>query len=115
MRPIIAIGLLAVIAFSCRKGPVFPVNEDALVRILADVHIAEAAVQNLSGAYKDSILRVYHQQVYRIHNIPEENFRQAVEMLSHEPEHMEKVYKKVEKRIQELQDKTKVEDGDDQS
>lgn len=112
MQRLLLIAIAALLAVSCRKGPVLPISDDTLVKALADAHLAEAAVQNLAGTYKDSILRVYHEQIYRIHGISETDFRQTVQMLTDQPERMEKLYRKVEKRIQYLQENAKTGDED---
>lgn len=89
-------------ASSCSRAPVMPVDEATLVKVLADVHIAEVAAQNFAGAYKDSIKRIYYQQIYDIHGISETDFRASLQVLSDHQEKMEKLYKKVEKHLESM-------------
>lgn len=94
--------ILFLSAGSCRPSPTLPVEEDLLVKVLADVHIAEAAVQNFAGAHKDSIKRIYYQQIYDIHGVSETDFRAALQILSDDQVKMEKLYKKVEKHLETM-------------
>lgn len=49
--------------------PELKIPEDKLVKILVDVHVAEAGFQNLSGEVKDSIANVYYEQIAEMHQI----------------------------------------------
>jgi hypothetical protein len=89
-------------ASSCRRAPVMPVDEATLVKVLADVHIAEVAAQNFAGAYKDSIKRIYYQQIYEIHGISEADFKSSLQVLSDHQDKMEKLYKKVETQLESM-------------
>lgn len=94
--------LFAALLPACSSDPALPLSDDRLVKVLADAHVAEAAVQSLSGAYKDSVIRVYYAQICEIHQVSEADFYQSVEQLSMQPEKMDKIYRKVEKRLEEL-------------
>ncbi len=91
------------LASGCQKGPQLSISEEVLVKAMADTHIAEAAVQNLSGVYKDSMKRVYFQQVLEIHQIEENQFRRAMDSLAANPEALEKIIRKVESRLADLE------------
>ena len=89
-------------ASSCNRAPGMPVDEATLVKVLADVHIAEVAAQNFAGAYKDSIKRIYYQQIYEIHGISEADFKSSLQVLSDHQDKMEKLYKKVEMQLESM-------------
>ena len=56
--------------FSCGPKPtVLPIEKESLIPVLVDVHIAEAAVQSLRKQEKDSVIQVYYDQIFEIHNI----------------------------------------------
>lgn len=95
--------ILLILITSCRSSsPPLPIEEKVLVKVLADVHIAEVAVQNFAGAHKDSIKRIYYQQIYAIHGISEADFKAALQVLSEHQDKMEKLYKKVEKQLEAM-------------
>ncbi len=87
---------------TCQRTEPLPVPDDTLAKVLADVHVAEAAVQNLSGTYKDSLKHVFIAQACSIYRIQEADLRKSIEMLAQQPDKMEKVYKRVEKRLEAL-------------
>jgi len=103
LKQIAAYLLILSLATSCKNGPQIPLAEEVLIMALADTHIAEAAVQNLSGTYKDSMKQVYFMQTMEIHQIDETKFRQSIDSLAANPEIMEKIIRKVERRLAELE------------
>ncbi len=71
------------------------IDDATMVKILVDVHIAEAAVSNLTGVEKDSILEVYYQYLFKKYNISDTIYRQNMTLLTTNPEKMLNVYQKV--------------------
>lgn len=102
IAPIAGLLLFFITVSSCRHSPALPVDEALLVKVLADVHIAETAVQNFAGTHRDSIKRIYYQQIYDIHGISESDFRASLKILSDDQAKMEKLYKKVEKHLEAM-------------
>lgn len=79
--------------FSCQnKQEQLAIPADKLLEVLQDVHIAEAAMTGLGKARKDSVARVYYDQIYSIHGITEEQFNHDLELLKSRPEQMAKAY-----------------------
>ncbi len=87
---------------TCQRAEPLPVPDDTLAKVLADVHVAEAAVQNLSGTYKDSLKSAFIAQACSIRQIKLTDLYKSVDMLVQQPDRMEKVYKRVEKRLEAL-------------
>lgn len=77
------------------KPHALPVSEEKMVQVLADVHLAEAALQSLYGNEKDSTAQVYYQQIYLIHNIDEEQFEKTMQLIRRQPETAEHIYGQV--------------------
>ena len=84
---------------SCVEKPGCDIPEDRLVRILADVQLAESAAQNLVGPEKDSVLGEYYRQIFEIHRVKEEDFILCYKEMESAPERMNALY---EKAIEEL-------------
>lgn len=66
-------------------------SDEKLARIMADLHLADAATTGLTGFSKDSLSRVYADQVLDLHGITLEAYEQDVRKLAQDPAHMEKV------------------------
>jgi len=69
--------------------------EDKMIAILLDIHVAEAAVQMERANKKDSLLHLYYQDIYRIHNITKEDFERNLEAWFDNPEVADQLYEKV--------------------
>lgn len=90
--------VLIVILFwtGCKEANVaLPLSEAELVAVLTDAHIAEAAMQALPNAKKDSMSNIYYDQIFKIHGIEEKDFRTSLELISQQPLKMEEIYSKV--------------------
>jgi hypothetical protein len=87
--------LILLLMTSCGHAVDLPLEEDRLVEALIDTHLMEAALQPLSGTFKDSMRQVYFEQMLDIHDISEEEFRASVTLLAQDPQQMERIYRKV--------------------
>ena len=75
----IAVILPFLLFFACKNDKVninLTIPTAKMVSILADVHVAESAAAYLSNPTKDSIATVYYQQIYEIHGVKAEEFKQ---------------------------------------
>ena len=75
--------------------PELKIPEDKLVKILVDVHLAEASFQSLSGAEKDSIAEVYYEQIAEMHGIERSNLDSTIIQLRKDAIRMTSIYDKV--------------------
>ncbi|NBC08102.1 MAG: DUF4296 domain-containing protein [Bacteroidetes bacterium] len=99
--------LLATLIMACQEETQpLPLDEAQLIEVLADVHIAEAAGQQLRGATKDSVMQVYYAQVCSIHQVDQAAFVQSMEQLRNEPERLQNIYDKVTEAIERVDAKT---------
>ena len=69
--------------------------EDQLIRLITDAHLAEGALQNVGASELDSVTKLYYQQIFEIHGISEEEFKNNLDYLSRNPEYAEKIYEQV--------------------
>ncbi|MFK7936382.1 MAG: DUF4296 domain-containing protein [Saprospiraceae bacterium] len=65
---------------------------EQLLKIIKDVHIAEAAMTGLGTERKDSVARVYYEQIFTIHGVTEADFYHDLELLKSRPEQLAKAY-----------------------
>ena len=93
--------LLCSFLFSaCKKANApLPIEEEKLKEILIDVHVAEAALQPIIGAKKDSLRELYFSQIFEIHEIHAVEFEATMELLQEDPKRMKKIYKELTEDI----------------
>lgn len=83
MRYLLCI-LSAVVFLCCQQQtaeqPSLP--DEKLARIMADISIAEAATNGLSGYPKDSLMKAYFTQVFEIHGTTQEAYEKDLRLVS---------------------------------
>lgn len=93
MKPFVFASLfLALFIFSCEEKveqPTLP--DEKLSRIMADVFTAEAATNGLIGYPKDSLLRIYLDQVLLKHQVSKEEYEKNLRLIANDLPHMERV------------------------
>lgn len=70
-------------------------EEDRLVPIFIDIHLAKAAIQNAPPAKRDSLYAGYFRQLCAIHHVHEDSLRHDMDFLTKEPDRMERLYAQV--------------------
>jgi len=107
------IGLL-LLFFACtqEKKPL-PLPEGQLIRVLIDVHVAEAALQNLRGATKDSVANVYYSQICTIHDIERAALDSSLAMLRKRPEQLYEIYTKAMEEVDRMAAENKAGGGEE--
>lgn len=68
-------------------------TDEKVARIMADLSIADAATNGLSGFPKDSLMQVYFKQVFEIHGITLELYEKELRILAKDLTQMESVVK----------------------
>lgn len=70
-------------------------SDEEAIQLLADIHSAEAAAQHLPNPTRDSMVRVYYDQVFRLHHTDQAAYEELVVTLRKDPDRMSKLYEKV--------------------
>ena len=70
-------------------------DEEKMINILCDVHLAEAVIQNEPGGIRDSLTEVYYEHIYRIHQTNEEEFLENRKIWFDNPERVDRLYEKI--------------------
>ncbi len=91
--------LLCFIFSACGKKEKLPLSEQELVSVLVDVHAAEAALVHLTAEDKDSLARIYYDQIMEIHGVKREDFDTCVAMMMRDPELMQEIYEQVTEAV----------------
>lgn len=91
--------LLTIFTFlSCEKQVSqsdFQVEPEKMVIVLADVHIAEIAMQGMASERKDSMAQVYYSQIFEMHGVEEETFNHDLDIIRSNPKILKEYYTKV--------------------
>ncbi len=94
---------MLVFVFGCSEPePTFTMPEEALVKLLYDLQVAEAAIQTVHSSNKDSVIAIFYDQIFEIHGIDQEILTKNIETLKKSPLKSHKVYKKVLEHHKEL-------------
>lgn len=96
---------------ACKKDKVqLPISRDKMVAVLVDIHIAEAYIESVNPALKDSMARIYYPQIFKHNGITAKLYDSAFSVLSNQPQMMRNVYDevllKIEKRQKEIKSDT---------
>jgi len=74
---------------ACRQETEQPSLPDATIaRIMADLHVAEAATTGLGGYEKDSLTHLYFKQVFEIHGVSKEEYERNVRLIARNELHL---------------------------
>ncbi|MCS6929179.1 MAG: DUF4296 domain-containing protein [Saprospiraceae bacterium] len=102
LRLCVWIGLVGIVlGTSCQKTEQTQLPEETLARIMADLHLAEAATTGLSGYRKDSLLYLYYEQIFTLHGVDRSTYESDLRLLSRNEERMMRVVERAEKLLSE--------------
>ncbi len=92
--------LFALAACTTDKEPQ-PLSDEVLIAVLADIHIAEAALQRLPRNYKDTVSQRYYDEVAAIHNLSRMELDSSLYWLRARPREMARIYQAVFELLEE--------------
>ncbi len=97
-----SICFVGVLALSqCQPAEQTRLPEETLVRIMADLHIAEAATTGLTGFRKDSLLYLYYEQIFDLHGVERADYEHDIRLLSHDEDRMMRMVEEAEALLKE--------------
>lgn len=103
LAPLLMAIALLLFGSACGSEPEgLQIPEEKLVKVLADIHIAEAAAQQLRGQTKDSVLQVYYQQVCEMHGLEKATLEKTMEGLRRQPERLQALYERTMERMERI-------------
>lgn len=111
MKKISTILFLAVlVVFSCSKPPVEKpenlIEQDRMINILVDVHLAEAAFN--SRRHRDSLVERssstdFYYSILQEHEVQDSVFERSLVFYASQPRQFEKMYRKVMNQLTEIE------------
>ena len=100
IRSIFLIFVVSCLLPACvKKAEQLPLPETDLVKILADLHLAEAAFQNLTNSSKDTLAYFYYDQIYEIHGVSKAEVDSCISIMNRNPQQFFETYKKVQEHL----------------
>lgn len=72
-----------------------PIPEDELVELLADLHLAENAAQELPAESKDQLKARYYERIFKDHNTTQQAFEASIKILNQTPARLTEIYAQV--------------------
>lgn len=95
--------LAGFLLIACEQPEQLVMEENQLAYILADLHVAEAALQNVYASKKDSLAKIYYEQVFQIHRIERAELDSAMAVLHRNPDIQQEVYTRVMEILSEYE------------
>lgn len=81
---------------SCEKREdKLPIPKEKLYKVLTDIHLSEAAIENETIKMKDSLSKLYYEQIFQNNGITHKDFDSSMAVLSNDPILMHRIYKQV--------------------
>ncbi|MCS7036288.1 MAG: DUF4296 domain-containing protein [Saprospiraceae bacterium] len=93
--------LLALAVAACQSPEQTRLPEETLARVMADLHIAEAATTGLTGFRKDSLLYLYYEQIFALHGVKREDYEHDIRLLSRDENRMMRLVEAAEDLLKE--------------
>jgi hypothetical protein len=72
-------------------APPPPLSEGQMIRVMADLSVAEAACKHLSGYSRDSLTDIYYRQVLELHGVRVEAYERSMQAYMKDLETMERI------------------------
>lgn len=91
------------LVFACqKKEESYQLSNEKWTHLLTDIHISESASQHLSLSLRDSMVKIYLDQILEIHDVPKPIFEKEYKRIKMDPAKLRVVYAGVAKRLNEL-------------
>jgi hypothetical protein len=99
---ILCIALLFISILSCKNEGKAPIKEETFIRILADMHTAEAAAEGEFTTAKDSLLKHYFPQILKKNGVSQADFDSTMAVYSRNPVAFDSIYSGVFREIAKI-------------
>ncbi len=98
---LVFLALLLVTLAACQPEEQPNLPDETLARIMADLHIAEAATTGLTGYRKDSLLYLYYEQIFALHGVERAAYERDLRLLSRNEERLLQIVQMAERLVEE--------------
>jgi hypothetical protein len=105
-------GFLLLFFFLYKSSPDtnLPLEQEVVVDLFTDLHLAENAAQELLPEVKDSMKKIYFQRILADHKVSAQSFNECVDFLNQHPDQLQTVYGLMQEKLvsREMTGKTSV-------
>ncbi len=99
---------------ACRPyGEQTTLTDDQIARIIADMNVAEAAANGLSGYSKDSLTHFYYDQVLKLHGTTKDEYEKNLHILANDLPRMHAILDQVDHILEPDKKETAPSNGKD--
>ena len=95
MRTLLFLGLLFLFGNCAKESPQFTIDDQKLVEILTDLHVAEASLSKVPLLQKDSVSTVLKKVIADVHGMSEADLDYNIELLQRMPSKQIELYDSV--------------------
>ncbi len=99
--------LILLIGLACKEKEQVIEVDRRMLNVLADIHFAESAASMYPKLQKDSLIKVYYNQVFEIHEISEDSFNLWIDAIQANPKEAELLYEKLTEEIKKKSSRVK--------
>ena len=100
------------LALGCTKEQPYDFSSQKMMDVMVDLHYAEALVNKQPKELRDSFSKVYHEQIYEIHQVNKDSIELFFKRIQKMPKQGEAFYEKLleetKKKTAQIGDKSKV-------
>ena len=94
------------ILLGCQQDDIsYAIEEEMMIKILADMHIAEAATLQGDISQRDSLRKIYYDQIFEIHEVPKETYEEDMDVLKRDAKKLASIYDKVIEQLKQRKEK----------
>lgn len=107
---VIASVLLFFLLRSTPSAAHLPLEQEVVVDLLTDLHLAENVAQELLPEVRDSMKKIYFQRILTDHEVSADVFNQCIDFLNQHPDQLQTVYGLMQEKLvtREMSGKTSV-------
>lgn len=94
MRTVLPLITALLLCYSCQMGQSTEtpaLSDETLVRIMIDIHLAQAATNNLAGYQRDSTVLAYYEQIMAMQHTTMDAYEQSMRAVAKDPTHLKRI------------------------
>jgi hypothetical protein len=97
---VICVGMALLSCQSRTAKAGYRIEQDKLIEMIIDYQVAKAATFKYPVDMRDSMMKVYEQQIFEIHGVDPYAFEHDMNKLESEPEYFKEIYDQVKLRME---------------
>ena len=89
--------LVCLFLLYCNKQPDYeiPLEEDILLELLIDMHLAEGSLARIKKIEQDSVRQIYFESILMKYDLSDKEHEQLIQHLKKDPEYLSNLYEQI--------------------